>query len=74
MNEDAKRRIGEAVAKAKNAMLEASRIAETQPQSIGLWKTLDAVTGKLEFIQRIVSHQKVDNTPTKFNDKQGVLK
>ena len=70
MNEDAKRRIGEAVAKAKNAMLEASRIAETQPQSIGLWGKLDALTGRIEFIQHIVSQQKVDNTSTKFNNKK----
>lgn len=60
MNADAKRRIGEAVAKAKNAMLEASQIAETQPKSIGLWGKLDALTGRLEFIQHIVSQQKVD--------------
>lgn len=70
MNEDAKRKIGEAVAKAKNAMLEASRIAETQPQSIGLWGKLDALTGRIEFIQHIVSQQKVDNTSTKFNNKK----
>ena len=51
MNSDAERRIKEAVAKAKNAMLEAARIAEEQPRCKGLWKKLDTLTGKIESLQ-----------------------
>ena len=51
MNEVTQRRISEAVAKAKNAMLEASRIAEAQPRSLGIWKKLDKITGKIEALQ-----------------------
>ena len=51
MNADAQLRISETVAKAKNLMLEAARIAETQPMSKGIWKKLDTMTGKLESLQ-----------------------
>jgi len=54
MNANAQLRISESVAKAKNAMLEASRIAEEQPRSIGIWKKLDKMTGKLEALQRTI--------------------
>ena len=54
MNADAQLRISEAVAKAKNAMLEARRIAQNQPRCLGIWKKLDTMTGKIEALQRTV--------------------
>ena len=51
---EAHRKITEAVAKAKNAMLEAARIAHDQPRSLGIWKKLDKMTGKIEALQRTV--------------------
>ena len=54
MNAEPQLRISEAVAKAKNLMLEAARIAETQPRSLGIWKKLDAMTGKIEALQGII--------------------
>ena len=51
MNADAQLRISESIAKAKNLMLEATRIAETQPRSKGLWKKLDKMIGKFESLQ-----------------------
>ena len=54
MNADPQLRISEAVAKAKNAMLEAARIAQEQPRSLGIWKKLDKMTGKIEALQRTV--------------------
>ena len=54
MNADPQLRISEAVAKAKNAMLEAARIAHDQPRCLGIWKKLDKMTGKIEALQRTV--------------------
>jgi hypothetical protein len=54
MNADPQLRISEAVAKAKNAMLEAARIAQEQPRCLGIWKKLDKMTGKIEALQRTV--------------------
>jgi hypothetical protein len=51
MDAEAHRKISEAVAKAKNAMLEAARIAGDQPRCKGLWKKLDTMTGKIEALQ-----------------------
>lgn len=51
MNAEAERKIKESVMKAKNAMLEAARIAEEQPRCKGLWKKLDTLTGKIEALQ-----------------------
>lgn len=50
MNEDAQRRINEAVAKAKNSMLDATRIANEQLCHV-IWKKLDSMTGKIETLQ-----------------------
>ena len=51
---EAHRKITEAVAKAKNAMLEAARIAHDQPRSLGIWKKLDTMTGKIESLQATI--------------------
>jgi len=50
VNEDAQRRINEAVAKAKNSMLDATRIANEQLCHV-IWKKLDSMTGKIETLQ-----------------------
>tara|TARA_R110000822_G_scaffold20680_4_gene66078 strand:+ start:600 stop:776 length:177 start_codon:yes stop_codon:yes gene_type:complete len=54
MNADPQLRISEAVARAKNAMLEAARIAQEQPRSLGIWKKIDKMAGKIEALQRTV--------------------
>ena len=51
---EAHRRITEALAKAKNAMLEATRIAEEQQTLSGIWKKLDTMTGKIESLQATI--------------------
>ena len=51
MNEDAQRKISEAVAKAKNLMLYATRIANEELLSYSIWKKLDSMTGKIETLQ-----------------------
>ena len=58
MNAEARLRISEAVAKAKNLMLEAARIAETQPRARGIWKKLDTITGKIEWLQGTIWEKK----------------
>ena len=54
MNANAQLRISEAISKAKNSMIEAARIAKDQPQSLGIWRKLDKMTGKIEALQRTV--------------------
>ena len=51
---EAHRKITEALAKAKNAMLEATRIAEEQQMLSGIWKKLDTMTGKIEYLQATI--------------------
>jgi hypothetical protein len=51
---EAHRRITEALAKAKNAMLEATRVAEEQQMLSGIWKKLDTMTGKIESLQATI--------------------
>jgi len=54
MKIEAHRRITEALAKAKNAMLEATRIAEEQQMLSVVWKKLDTMTGKIESLQATI--------------------
>jgi hypothetical protein len=51
MNEDAQRRINEAVAKAKNLMIDATRIANNELLSRKFWKKLNRMTWKIEELQ-----------------------
>lgn len=54
MNAGPQLRISEAIAKAKNSMMEAARIAQDQPQSLGIWKKIDKMAGKIEALQRAI--------------------
>ena len=60
MNEDPQLRINEAVAKAKNLMIDATRIANNELLSRKFWKKLNRMTWEIEKLQGKMLRSKSD--------------